>query len=284
MSRKFIIIISIILVAFFTTEIFVYKSSSWVSENETTTSSALDSTKHSSLLFSGILLSGEIQGHISHGEKFQKDIGHGLVFELVPDDYGWKVVISAKIKKVNDYNFTLSTPSFHGDNPTYIQGRDFTDLVGFVPDPLNNFTRNIRDFSFVLSSADADAMAIAINNLTSGKVSDFSPDIPTGQGKLTFANTELGPIVPGQDTFIKSTDFSVDVTFPEVNKDLNPFPVKSINMNSSDGGLVKVTAYQVPTRVRYAANNYRIEATSAGVNDKLYYIKKFWFLLLVIQT
>ena len=146
----------------------------------------------------------QFTGHVARGEKFQKDIGNDLVFQLVPIEYGWYINIVSKSEK-GAYGFTLATPPFHGVNPTQIEGWHFA-----VPAP--NAPQREREFLFVLNNKDANTMADAINQYTSGKTLDFSPDVPLGKGELTVQNLRLGAAVPDQ-SWIEFMDFSVDINF-----------------------------------------------------------------------
>jgi hypothetical protein len=148
----------------------------------------------------------QFQGTISKGQKFEKDLGNGLVFQLIPNEDGWHVEVAPKSgNEVNDYGFaSIATPPFHGATSLDIQGSDFSKNT-------NNFQP--RNFSFVLNKKDANAMADAIGQLTSGKAKDFSPDVHSfGHGQITFNNLKLST----SSTSIQSVNFMVQISYSSI--------------------------------------------------------------------
>ncbi len=247
MSKKFIITVCIIFAIFAAALIWVHEirsDSSFDSLLPSMISSSSGQQAGAGILFPGTPPAGKIQGHVVRGEKFQKDIGNGLVFELVPNDEGWYISVVPAAGKA-DYDFTLSTPPFHGDNPTNVEGWQFGNASGTIP---ADAAQSERDFSFVTSNADANAMADAIVQFTSGKTRDFSPDIPTGQGKLTIANLKLGALLSGQQTWIESMDFSVDIQLPDAHDGIKVGKVQ-IDKNSASVLQSSVDAGHQPWRL-----------------------------------
>jgi len=163
----------------------------------------------------------QFQGHITKGQQFQEDIGHGLVFQLTPDEDGWSIDIFPQGGHgANDYSLTdIATPPFHGITSVQLEGWHFRNARNTGPnDGSVNAPQEERDFQFVMNEADARTVADAIDQYEEGKTPDFSPDVSFGHGKLVVRALTLGNLVPGLQAWIESMDFSVSLEFPSPSK------------------------------------------------------------------
>jgi len=151
----------------------------------------------------------QFRGGVSRGQAFQKDIGGGMLFKLVPEGTGWNISIVSKTAQSIDYDFTLATPPFHGMTALQIQGSQFTSNA----DALSS--QKVRNFSFVLNAHDAQVMGDAITRFTSGTSSDFNPQISSfGQGEFVISGIKLGNAETGSQAAIDSMDFNVSLYYP----------------------------------------------------------------------
>ena len=150
----------------------------------------------------------QLQGHVSRRQTYEKDFGNGLVFQLIPNDNGWNIeIIPAGVQNANDYGFaSIATPPFHGPTPLQIEGWSFANA--------SDTNETTRDFFFVLNKQDANITADAVQQLMSGKTSDFSPGVPLGQGELNIQNMKLGNLASKSQAWIESMDFSVSLKMP----------------------------------------------------------------------
>jgi len=160
----------------------------------------------------------QFEGHVARGQQFEKDIGHGLIFQLTPGEHGWSIDIFPQTGHgVNDYSLTgIATPPYHGINANLqIDGWQFRNASNTGPnDGRVNAPHAERDFQFVMNEADARTVAGAIEQYEEGKRNDFSPNVPFGQGKLRVQNLKLGNLGPGSQAWIESMDLSVSLEFP----------------------------------------------------------------------
>lgn len=159
----------------------------------------------------------DFQAHILRSEKFQRNIGNGLIFQLIPDEYGWSIEIVPESGggdiPYGDFA-SIATPPYRGINALQIQGWHFRNTNNTAPnDGSVNAPQEIRDFQFVLNKTDAYTMSVAIEQFTSGKTLDFSPNVFVGQGHLEIMNLELGNLTPGVQAWIESIDVKVHIDF-----------------------------------------------------------------------
>lgn len=159
----------------------------------------------------------QFQGHAAKGQYFKKVLGNGLVFHLIPDNYGWNIEILPEHDQENvPYGgfASIATPPFHGINALQIQGWHWRNIDNTAAnDGSVNAPQEIRDFEFVVNNADAQKMGAAIEQFTSGKTLSFSPYVSLGQGKLVIKNLKLGNLIEGKQAWIESMDFKVTLQF-----------------------------------------------------------------------
>lgn len=99
-------------------------------------------------------------GEVLLGKTFEREIGHGLIFRLVPtvddEDSGWNISIVPKSGSPDDEFSAIATPPYHFYNARYLDTSYATsakDAVAFNP----------RPFNFVLTHADYDIAAEYVN-------------------------------------------------------------------------------------------------------------------------
>jgi len=163
----------------------------------------------------------QFQGHVTKGQQFEKDVGHGLVFQLTPDEYGWSIdILPQGGRGVDDYSLTgIATPPYHGITSLQLEGWHFRNASNTGPnDGSVHAPQEERDFEFVTNEADARRVAGALEQYREGKRNDFSPNVSFGQGKLLVRNLKLGNLVPGLQAWIESMDLSVSLEFPMLTK------------------------------------------------------------------
>jgi hypothetical protein len=155
-----------------------------------------------------------LKGHVSKGQTFRKDIGHGLVFILTPDENGWYAdVVPLGHRNINEYGFaSIATPPYHGMNDLQIMGWDFRNAGNTdAGDAGVGAPQKTRQFSFVMDKEQADTIAQAIQ-----KEQDVENlDIEFGSAEMRIDNIKLGNLVPGKQAWIDSMDFSVTLHFPD---------------------------------------------------------------------
>lgn len=156
------------------------------------------------------------RGHVVRNEVFQKDLENNMIFKLTPDENGWNVDIVSKDSGREDYGFaSIATPPFHGVNSLQIEGWHFRNEGNTAAnDGSVNAPQDTRDFSFVLNKSDANTMGKVIEEFSSEKIADFSPDVPFGKGELFVHNITLGNSKKGEMSWIDAMDFTVTLQFP----------------------------------------------------------------------
>jgi len=158
-----------------------------------------------------------IHGHISREQRFERNVGSGLVIAFEPDEWGWHLdVRRGNRRDPNGIGFaSIATPPLHGPTALDIEGWQFRNANNTAAnDGSVNAPQMTRDFSFVLTEKDATALADEISDFQEGKSADLPWNAPMGRGTLRIRNLRLGNLVPGSRARIDSMDFTISLRFP----------------------------------------------------------------------
>lgn len=173
--------------------------------------------------YSAELSSIKFSGQVKKGEPFEKDIGGGLVFRLVPNELGWDISIGTK--DILDDNFcSVVTPPYHGTNMIDIQGWHFRNSDNSGPNepgPKNvNVPGEEREFLFVLNRPDFKTALDDLQKMlwsysfTETQVKDAAiqhEKLRKGHGVLTAHDLKLNHLEPGQQAGIDAMKFDVEI-------------------------------------------------------------------------
>ena len=165
-----------------------------------------------------------LQGEVKRGEKFEAYIGKGLVFRLAPDDNGWNIEVGRGGEADEDFTDCVNVP-LHGITDRQIEGWHFRsddNTAGRKPeDFLTPGIGGNREFAFVLtaeneSKACANTDEVAHDWSGSRKHQDAMSNFGSlagGEGRMTITDMKLGNLKAGQQAWIESMKFEVDVSF-----------------------------------------------------------------------
>jgi hypothetical protein len=169
-----------------------------------------------------------ITGEVHRGEKFERDISHGLVLRLAPYDAGWDIEVGPKVSSndaTDDYTDCVNEP-LHGITPRQIQGWHFrTDDNTAARPPADFLTPGIggkREFEFVLTAEDQSKSCADVDDLehtpnqTDAQRNAASSRFGTltrGSGSFNITAMTLGNLQPGQQAWVDSLKFEASFTF-----------------------------------------------------------------------
>jgi hypothetical protein len=138
-------------------------------------------------------------GEATLGKTFEREIGYGLLFRLVPtvgdEDSGWNIAIVPKSGAPDDEFVGIATPPYHFYNPRYLDTSYATsakDAVAFNP----------RPFNFVLTHADSEVageyvnMTIYPNHATKedfDEIDQKASKVEIGTGELHILDSRITP-------------------------------------------------------------------------------------------
>ena len=169
-------------------------------------------------------LSIRLHGEVRRSEKFEQEIGRGLAFRLVPDEYGWNIEVGPK-DGTDNYLDCVNGP-LHGITPYQIEGWLFrNDDNTATRKPSELTTPGIgekREFQFVLtaidqakSCADLDKM----EHIYDGKDPKHTAALNRfgehagGDGSVTITSMTLGHLEPRAQAWIESMRFEATFSF-----------------------------------------------------------------------
>ena len=165
-------------------------------------------------------LSIRFRAEVHRAENFEREIGRGLVFRLVPDEYGWSVEVGPK-DSVTNYMDCVNGP-LHGITPFLLEGWLFRNDDNTAPRKASAMlTPGIgakHEFQFVLTAND-EAKACADLEKTESNLHgrlafiDRSDRYAGGDGALTINHLALGNLQPGLQAWIESMGFDATFSF-----------------------------------------------------------------------
>jgi hypothetical protein len=169
-------------------------------------------------------LSIRVHGEVHRAEKFEKEIGRGLVFRLAPSEFGWDIEVGPK-DSTNNYMDCMNQP-LHGITPYQIEGWLFRNDDNTAPrKPSDLLTPGIgekREFQFVLnatdetkSCADLEKMEYTCNEKDPEHIAATKRfgTYAGGDGSVTITSMTLGNLKPGQQAWIESMQFEATFSF-----------------------------------------------------------------------
>lgn len=171
-------------------------------------------------------------GQVVQGETYQKEITQFLLFCLLPnyltEATGWWISITANTEDGCDYQkpsyVGIVTPPFHGTNSGLIVGWHFRNEDNTGPnDGSVNAPQETRWFQFLLSEEDYQLAWQAhscsfrnmCDNMTPEEAKNIIWAIPKARGTLTITDLVLGNLVVGEQAWIESMSFTVELLLPQ---------------------------------------------------------------------
>ena len=169
-------------------------------------------------------LSVRLRGEVHHSEKFEREIGRGLVFRLVPDEYGWNMEVGPK-DGTDNYMDCVNEP-LHGITPYQIEGwlfrNDDNTANRKSSELMTPGLGEKREFHFVLtagdeakSCADLDKMEHIYDEKDPDHIAAISHfgERAGGDGSVTITSMTLGNLKPGVQAWIESMRFEATFSF-----------------------------------------------------------------------
>ncbi|MGH9572046.1 MAG: hypothetical protein ACRD40_00735, partial [Candidatus Acidiferrales bacterium] len=141
-----------------------------------------------------------LSGTLAAGKFFERDIGHGLIFRLVPSPAsygkGWDIEIRPKGDPAGGFDeyASIATPPYHLYKPTYLNasyGVTAQKAVAMSP----------RRFQFVETSQDSQAASVVVNTVVytvdwpahKDSIAAAAAKIPVGVGQLRVLDSHITP-------------------------------------------------------------------------------------------
>ena len=169
-------------------------------------------------------LSIRLHGEVHRSEKFEREIGRGLVFRLAPSEFGWDIEVGPK-DGTDNYMGCVNEP-LHGITPFQIEGwlfRNDDNTANLKPSEL--LTPGIgekREFQFVLTAADEAKSCADLEKMEHSwdergaepmAASRLFGVLAGGDGSVTITSMTLGNLKPGVQAWIESMEFQAIFSF-----------------------------------------------------------------------
>ena len=150
----------------------------------------------------------EFDGTLERGSPFERDIALGLRFELLPEDYGWRIVVRDTSRA--DENLASLTPPFHFvPNPCFIEGWHFRNADNTGPNQGDvNAPQRERDFIF---SPEVGRTIQGPDSHSGPDSADVARVEQFGSGLLTIEQLDLSPPAKGEKASIERMRFRVSI-------------------------------------------------------------------------
>ena len=169
-------------------------------------------------------LSIRLHGEVHRLEKFEREIGGGLVFRLVPDEYGWNIEIGPK-DGTDNFMDCVNGP-LHGITPYQIEGWPFRNDDNTAnrksSELMTPGVGEKREFQFVLtagdeakSCADLEQMEHIYDEKDRKRITATNRfgAYAGGNGSVTITGMTLGHLKPGVQAWIESMRFEATFSF-----------------------------------------------------------------------
>jgi len=141
-----------------------------------------------------------LSGTLAAGKSFERDIGHGLLFRLVPSPSsfgkGWDIEIRPKGDPAGGFDeyASFATPPYHLYKPTYLNasyGVTAQQAVAMSP----------RKFQFVETPQDSQSASVVVNTVVytidwpahKDSIVAMAAKIPVGVGELRILDSRITP-------------------------------------------------------------------------------------------
>jgi len=165
-----------------------------------------------------------LHGEVHRSEKFEKEIGRGLVFRLAPSEFGWDIEVGPK-DSTDNYMDCVNEP-LHGITPFQIEGWLFrNDDNTAQRKPSEMLTPGIgekREFQFVFTAADEAKSCADLEKMEHNWDEKATEPMPAsrlfgalagGDGSVTITHMTLGNLKPGAQAWIESMQFEATFSF-----------------------------------------------------------------------
>jgi hypothetical protein len=168
-------------------------------------------------------------GDVVRGEKFEKALPNGLVFNLLPTKsaeegwMGWVIHIGPASESSHNYTGVV-TPPFRGINTLQILGWHFRNADNTGPnDGSVNAPQEERAFYFVLHEEDYQVASEALEcimwpplceDMDEQEAFDLHRNVPKTGGTLLVTQLELGNLKPEEQAWIEYMEFEVELDLP----------------------------------------------------------------------
>jgi len=139
-------------------------------------------------------------GEVASGASFEREIGNGLLFRLVPTPVGfgkgWDIEIVPKIVPSGGFSeySAIVTPPYHFYNLRYLNGSyDVTARQAVAISP--------RTFQFAQTPEDMQAASVVVNSVIysvdwpskKDSLADAASKVPLGEGELNILQSRITP-------------------------------------------------------------------------------------------
>lgn len=141
-----------------------------------------------------------LSGTLAAGKSFEHNIGHGLIFRLVPSPAsygkGWDIEIRPEGDPAGGFDeyASVATPPYHLYKPTYLNasyGVTAQKAVAMSP----------RKFQFVETPQDSQAASVVVNTVVytvdwpshKDSIAAAAAKIPVGVGELRVLDSRITP-------------------------------------------------------------------------------------------
>lgn len=145
-----------------------------------------------------------ISSELSAGKSFKRDIGKGLIFQLVPSPAsfgnGWdiEIVPDQPARGFAEYA-SIATPPYHQYKPVYLNA-SYGVTAGEA-------VKMVRQFQFVETPEDSQAASIVVNTVVytldwaahKESIAAQAAKIPVGVGELRVVRSRVTPGRNGED-------------------------------------------------------------------------------------
>jgi hypothetical protein len=138
-------------------------------------------------------------GEIFHGEAFEREIGHNLVFRLTPaisdEGGGWVIQITPPAEPQDDpIEFSeIATPPYHAYNDRYLAaafGYSAKEVVKVITRKFN-FVKSVADVHVANEVVNAALYPSAISEVERVRVAAKAADIKLGSGELRILHARV---------------------------------------------------------------------------------------------
>jgi len=165
-------------------------------------------------------------GEVARGQAFEREVGGGLLFRLVPHESGWTIWMGTAATTASDF-VAVATPPFRGMNSRDIEGWHFRNADNSGPNevgPKNvNAPGQVRDFRFVMGEADHRLALETLGRLlwpsgegereAAGRVFE-TIESRMSDGRLTIVELDLGNLEIGRRAWIGRMRFEIELFRP----------------------------------------------------------------------
>jgi len=165
----------------------------------------------------------KFSGEVSRGQAFEKEIGHNLIFRLIPWEHGWFISVGGQANADRDFAEVV-TPPYRGVNELQIAGWHFRNADNSGPNKGDvNAPQEIREFRFVLNKEDYNKASDALERMLwpyqyseeqIKEAEKIHGELKTAKGVLTIKDMRLGNLEMGPRAWFEYMKFEVELYLP----------------------------------------------------------------------